>query len=317
MSNMPKHIIDIFRPTFHILIATAGRPCLKVMLDSLKDELLENDAITIVFDGENAFSTSTFSDDWLNNHKSKINIIKQIPNLGFYGHAIRNKYQEILSPKTTFIMNADDDDYYVTGTFNKLRTMCLHSDTLYIAKMYKKSNNSIIPYRLGKIIRHIPITVDSRIDKYRGLLPFGIELSKDGSTLYVANAGDNSVSVINTKERKVVEVLDAAIYPNSLVGSVTNGLALSEDEKTLFIANADNNCVAVFDVNIKGKSISKGFIPVGWYPTSVRVIGKNYLLQTEKGLPLLQTQKDHNQFLLQLNLNLILVKILEGNILEI
>ena len=134
---MSKQIITLFAPTFHILIATAGRPCLRIMLDSLKDELLENDAITIVFDGENAFSNSTFNDDWLNSHKSKINIIKQIPNLGFYGHAIRNKYQGILNPKTTFIMNADDDDYYVTGTFDKLRRMCLHSDTLYIAKFYK------------------------------------------------------------------------------------------------------------------------------------------------------------------------------------
>ena len=37
------------------------------------------------------------------------------------------------------------------------------------------------------------------------------------------------------------------------------------------MANANNNVVAVFDVATPGKSRSLGFIPVGWYPTSVRV----------------------------------------------
>ena len=149
-----KQTITVFVPTFHILIATAGRPCLRIMLDSLKDELLENDAITIVFDGENAFSKSTYSEDWLNNHKSKITIIKQSPNLGFYGHGIRNKYQGILNPTTTFIMNADDDDYYVAGTFNKIRRLCSNPNILYIAKFHKKSNNAIVPSILGQIIQN-------------------------------------------------------------------------------------------------------------------------------------------------------------------
>jgi len=50
--------------------------------------------------------------------------------------------------------------------------------------------------------------------------------------------------------------------------NLTAGLDL---EQTLFIANADNNLVAVFDVSTPGKSRSLGFIPVGWYPTSVRI----------------------------------------------
>ena len=49
-----------------------------------------------------------------------------------------------------------------------------------------------------------------------------------------------------------------------------NSLSLSPDGKVLLIANADNNNVAVVDVSDKGRSRSLGFIPVGWYPTSVR-----------------------------------------------
>ena len=37
------------------------------------------------------------------------------------------------------------------------------------------------------------------------------------------------------------------------------------------MANANINTVAVFDITTPGKSRSLGFIPVGWYPTSVRV----------------------------------------------
>ena len=113
--------------------------------------------------------------------------------------------------------------------------------------------------------------------------PNELILNRKGTLAYVANAGDNSVSVIDLKARKVIEVLDAALYPGSPVGSVTNGLALSADERTLYIANADNNCLAVFDVAAPGESRSKGFIPVGWFPTNVRVVDKRIFVANGKG----------------------------------
>ncbi|MGI8951523.1 MAG: bifunctional YncE family protein/alkaline phosphatase family protein [Chitinophagaceae bacterium] len=108
-------------------------------------------------------------------------------------------------------------------------------------------------------------------------------LSKNGQFLFVANANDNSVSVIDIKKRKVLETLNAALYPNSPSGSTSNGVALSEDEKTLYVANADNNCLAVFDASKPGSSKSKGFIPVGWYPTCVKIIGKKIFVANGKG----------------------------------
>src|SRR5262249_1594789 len=54
----------------------------------------------------------------------------------------------------------------------------------------------------------------------------------------------------------------------------------------LFVANANVNTVAVFEVSQPGKSRSLGFIPVGWYPTSVRVTpdGKRLLVTNGKGI---------------------------------
>src|SRR5262249_7671764 len=46
------------------------------------------------------------------------------------------------------------------------------------------------------------------------------------------------------------------------------------------------NTIAVFDVSEPGKSRSLGFIPVGWYPTSVRLTpdGKHLLVTNGKGI---------------------------------
>lgn len=106
---------------------------------------------------------------------------------------------------------------------------------------------------------------------------------KKGKFLFVANANDNSVSVIDLAKRKVVETISTALFPTKLAGSTANGLALSNNGKTLYIANADNNCLAVFDVTEPGKSKSLGFIPTGWYPTNVKIWGKKIIVSNGKG----------------------------------
>jgi YVTN family beta-propeller protein len=113
--------------------------------------------------------------------------------------------------------------------------------------------------------------------------PNELLLTKNGATLYVANGNDNSVSVVDTRSGKEVEVLNAALVPNALEGSSTNGLALSANEERLYISNADNNCLAVFEVEKPGQSKSLGFIPVGWYPTSIQVVKGKLFVANGKG----------------------------------
>ncbi len=116
-----------------------------------------------------------------------------------------------------------------------------------------------------------------------GVHPNDLCQSTNGKYLFIANAEDNSVSVIDTHLLKVIETLNAALYADAPAGSATNAVALSDDNKELYVANADNNCVAVFDVTRPGSSISKGFIPVGWYPTSIRILGKKIFVSNGKG----------------------------------
>ena len=107
-----------------------------------------------------------------------------------------------------------------------------------------------------------------------GSHPTDIALAPDGSRAFVANANENTVSVIDLKLHRVSETLTTALSPNLLPGSTPNSVALSPDGTLLFAANADNNCLAVFDISKPGESRPVGFIPTGWYPTCVRTTGK-------------------------------------------
>ena len=117
-----------------------------------------------------------------------------------------------------------------------------------------------------------------------GTHPNELCFDNKGKRLFVANAEDNTVSVINLLEKRVEETLNAAPYESHLEGSTTNGLAISPNNKTLAIANADNNCLTLFDISQAGQSRALGFIPTGWYPTNVRWIGKQLLVTNGKGL---------------------------------
>ncbi|SHE37913.1 40-residue YVTN family beta-propeller repeat-containing protein [Cnuella takakiae] len=114
--------------------------------------------------------------------------------------------------------------------------------------------------------------------------PNELLLAPNGKHLYVCNANDNTVSVIDVRQGLVVETLDAALYAQSPSGSTTNGLALDAAGKTLYAANADNNCLAVFDVSKPGTSRPRGFIPTGWYPTNVKVVNNRIWVTNGKGL---------------------------------
>ncbi|WP_020594918.1 alkaline phosphatase family protein [Spirosoma panaciterrae] len=113
--------------------------------------------------------------------------------------------------------------------------------------------------------------------------PNDLLMTRDGKYLFVANGNDNTVALIDVAKRQVIETLTASLFPNAPVGTTPNGLALSDDENTLYIANADNNCLAVFDVTRKGHSQASGFIPTGWYPTAVKVIGSKIFVTNGKG----------------------------------
>ena len=116
--------------------------------------------------------------------------------------------------------------------------------------------------------------------------PTEMALSPDEDLLYVACADSNAVSVIDTHTGRQIECITTSLYPQDLHGSTPNSLALASNGKTLWVANANANNLAVIDVSRRGESRSLGFIPAGWYPTSVRIsaAGDRIIVANGKGL---------------------------------
>ncbi len=207
---------------------------------------------------------------------------------------INTKKKELLSPSGIEIDDVQQLLYVVTKENNTLYVLSLQTKEI-IAQIKLEAEAFTCLLSPDKNTLYIScwgcdkiILFDTKTKAIANTIPVGdnpneIILNKNGTILFVANANDNSVSIIDVKQQKVIETLNAALYPNAPSGSTTNGLALSADEKTLYIANADNNCLAVFDVSKIGKSLSKGFIPVGWYPTNVKVVGKKIFVANGKG----------------------------------
>ena len=190
----------------------------------------------------------------------------------------------MIKSNTLYVVTKENNSLYIIDlNSKKLQTIPLGAEAYTCLLSKNKSELYISLWGGGRVliynVKKKRITDQIAV----GSNPNDLCLSRNGHTLFVANANDNSVSVIDIEKRKVLETLDAALYPGSPAGSTSNGVALSEDEKTLYIANADNNCLAVFDVSHPGSSHSTGFIPVGWYPTAVKVIGKKVFVCNGKG----------------------------------
>jgi YVTN family beta-propeller protein len=177
--------------------------------------------------------------------------------------AIRKRADAVLDPSTS----ADPFPYSCVLDERQQR--------LYVS-LWAQSAVAVIDMKTGDVVQRW------KTEEH----PNEMVLSKSGKHLFVANANRNTVSVIDTTSGRVIETLLAELQPNSPPGNTPNSLALSRDEKLLFVANANINTVAVFNIAELGRSRSLGFIPVGWYPTSVRVTGdgKHLLAANGKGI---------------------------------
>lgn len=115
--------------------------------------------------------------------------------------------------------------------------------------------------------------------------PNQLALHPTDDRLFVACASSNTVSVVDTLSGTVEETIVTSLFPLAPEGSTPDALCVSPDGKTLFVANADNNCIAVVDIDVRRKSGVKGFIPTGWYPTSVAITpnGRQLLVGVGKG----------------------------------
>ncbi len=102
-------------------------------------------------------------------------------------------------------------------------------DKVYVSNSAQDSI-SILDAHSGKLERTVVLQPAPSIRGLRGLLPFGLALSPDGSRLYVACAGINALAVIGTQQEQVLGYIPTGWFPARV--------AVSPDGKTLYVENA-------------------------------------------------------------------------------
>lgn len=135
---------DIRPVSLHILIPSVGRPEIRRLLDSISDQIQDQDMITVVFDGD-------YPHHILNEVQSRLNempghnIVELAPrktSSGDIGYSARNEHK---SRGGDFVLFADDDNYYLPNALSKIRGIVQHDlDALFFFQA-NITNGSPIP----------------------------------------------------------------------------------------------------------------------------------------------------------------------------
>ena len=91
-------------------------------------------------------------------------------------------------------------------------------------------NISVLDSYNQKIITHINLYTEEKLNQLRGIIPFGLAVSPDEKRVYVAESGINAVAVIDVPTLKVIGHIPTGWFPAKL--------KVSPDGKKLIIANA-------------------------------------------------------------------------------
>ncbi|HTX20628.1 MAG TPA: beta-propeller fold lactonase family protein [Candidatus Aquilonibacter sp.] len=110
-----------------------------------------------------------------------------------------------------------------------------------------------------------------------------LALSPDKKFLVCANAGSDTLSVIDTRTDKIVATVCARQNPADLFGAQPDALAFDKSGKRLFVCNGTQNAVVVFQFKTTSRFLGLipvsrfepdeikmlGLIPVGWFPGGI------------------------------------------------
>jgi DNA-binding beta-propeller fold protein YncE len=139
-------------------------------------------------------------------------------------------------------------------------------------------------------------TVETTAGALVGLTPVGdhpVAVTRVGSTLLVANANDDSLSIVDTTSSLPQQAaqLSTHLVAGESNGSTPDAVAADPARGLVYVALANDNAVMVLRA---AKSSGRfdfttltpaGFLPTGWYPTAVAVRGDGALLAAAaKGL---------------------------------
>lgn len=209
--------------------------------------------------------------------------------------------EEYISPAGLDVNNEGSEIYVVTRMNNTVYKLNAYDNTISASVSFGFPLYTCVLDEKRKLLyvsvwgdAHIAVIDIQRMEvKNRisvGDHPSEMVMNSNGSYLFVANSNDKTVSIIDLHSHTVERTIDV----RPMIGSTPNSVALSDDGKTLFVANADANEIAVIDIAQKQSTVVKGYIPTGWYPTSVRVVDSLLLVANGKGNSSLPNRSNEN-----------------------
>jgi YVTN family beta-propeller protein len=133
---------------------------------------------------------------------------------------------------------------------------------------------SVVDLAAGKEVKTVTV----------GLHPAGMTIS--GANLYVTNAYSDSLSVIDLNTDRVVRTIDLSVpIGGGFFGSGPNGVAVTDDGRA-YVTLGQANAVAA--INLQGRDAHPviGYIPTGYFPTSIAYdkAQKQLVVADDKGL---------------------------------
>jgi YVTN family beta-propeller protein len=163
-----------------------------------------------------------------------------------------------------------------------------HGTSVRVDSRYIASEGTVSVIDLGAAVstmKDLPRKNEMASTILTGLHASAMALSPDERWLVVANAGSDTLSVIDTSSDKILETIWARQNPADLFGAQPNALTFDSSGRRLFVCNGTQNAVAVFDFD-PGKSTLRGLIPVGWFPGAIAydAVHQNLCVANIKGI---------------------------------
>lgn len=126
---------------------------------------------------------------------------------------------------------------------------------------------TVIDLESGRVLREI----------MAGLHASAMAATPDGRYLVIANAGSDTLTVVDTRRDEAVHTISMRWQPNDFFGASPNALAFDRTGRTLYVCNGTQNAVAVLSFRME-RSRLVGLIPTGWFPGAIAFDGKRNAL---------------------------------------
>ena len=147
---------------------------------------------------------------------------------------------------------------------------------------------SVVDLASGKVTKEI----------MAGLHASGMVVSPNGRYVCVANAGSDTISVIDSRKDTVIETISLRWHANDIFGASPNALAFDARGEVLYVCNGSQNAVAAVSFRI-GKSKLLGLIPTGWFPGAIAYDKKRaalYVANIKGTLPVNQAKYNSHDY---------------------